>query len=292
MLLLVLASLSSIDAKYSAPFSHFGGLNYYAGRNEGWSHQWLNYPAIRPRIISDLDIAQSLGASFLRTFVQSEVVFAFKCNATLLDRIDDFLGLSYERGMGVIIGFDKISTSNISEAYNFISCLATRFNMDKRIIVWELLNEADSIPGWISNGLFSDEAVAWFKSTTSHLSSISSQPLTISMITNWNYLKQLCSILPHDYYIPQMHTYPAFDPTNSQTYIQNIRTGVTDIYAACSKCLYIGEWGRPGHSNATPCLGQSAGQCSEENQDALFLQFANATSDLIEKGLQSSVFHC
>jgi hypothetical protein len=123
--------------------------------------------------------------------------------------------------------------------------------------------------------------------------------MTISCVESWTCVSELCAIVNGSSgapeamgggrrtFLPQMHVYPAFDTVDPTAYVANIVSGARGAHTACSQLLrtpspiYLGEWGRPGYTNATPCLGQGQGLCSEENQGKLYATFAAAVAPLL-----------
>jgi len=252
------------------------GINYYAAGNQGWDNQWLNFPANRNRILKDLQIAKSIGVTFVRTFVQWDLIGP-KCNCTILGYVEDFLSLADSQKMKVILGLDHIPT-DLHQSKGFLSCLLSRFRDDGRVDMWELRNEADAEKNWIdSKGNFNSIAYQWFLEMTGLATDLTEQSFTISCVFDWNHLIDICNHLSdRAQFVPQMHVYPPLFPT--QSYRDNIINGVTNSFLACKKPIFIGEWGRPGHDNwATNCTND--GPCDAANQALLYQQFRSAVED-------------
>lgn len=261
-------------------------MNYYAGRGEGWSNQWSDFDKLRPRIISDLVLARQLGVTSIRTFVMWSQIGA-ECDKTFLDRLDAFLTIATTNGIRTIVGFDGMEVVSTSNATRYISCLAKRFGNDTRIWMWDLVNEPDGRSGWTSDCKFTPGAISFLKTTYAALAGSTYQQVTVGCVIGWNLLQDLCSMFPDDRFVPQMHVYPQFTPSDPGPYQSNIVDGSVTTFQYCgSRALFLGEWGRPGHdtTNTSACLDPEAGVCNEANQQALYEVFVHAVNPLILNG--------
>ena len=142
------------------------GVNYYPSQR-GWWRMWCDWTP--DEIRRELDLAKSLGVNTIRTFLPFSVVEGRPIPAdtghvcpgdanVVLDRIDQFLGLTDERGMRVILGlFDEapllpelinnpVTTMNhLDRVLNYVTRRGrgVRLGDDPRILMWDLVNELD-----------------------------------------------------------------------------------------------------------------------------------------------------
>ncbi len=99
----------------------WAGLNYYPRGSNGWAQQWLHYPALQSQIDADFALLAANGSvSFVRTFLQDAVVQmppSLPCNATTLGNLQQYVRLR------VVLGFDGISVTNVTQAEAFLACV-------------------------------------------------------------------------------------------------------------------------------------------------------------------------
>eukprot|EP00928_Gymnodinium_smaydae_P043894 TRINITY_DN29334_c0_g1_i1.p1 TRINITY_DN29334_c0_g1~~TRINITY_DN29334_c0_g1_i1.p1 ORF type:complete len:349 (+),score=28.34 TRINITY_DN29334_c0_g1_i1:32-1078(+) len=287
MLCVIMAKLAVACLLRVALAVNWQSINYYAGKDEGWANQWRDFEEIKGQIQSDFDIIKGLGAKSFRTFIQYDL-FGSDCNTTYLDRLDSMLGFAKDRGLRMILGLDGMP-DNTTLVEQFVACIGSRFGQDERIWMFDFINEPDGRVGWTTaDGHFTETAVIWLKSAFNALVRHTTQPITAGCVLGWDYLQQLCRLFgPSTRYIPQMHVYPGFDPTDTSSYANNIIQGTLETYKVCAqRRIFLGEWGRPGHDSTetTACLGAASKPCNEANQELLYSAFAKTVNQLLVNG--------
>jgi hypothetical protein len=298
------------------PALEIRGLNYFPLQNPWWRMFCAWDDASKQQMGRELDIAATLGINTIRTFLPFSLILQDRAYVrtlwterdhvpnplpdapTVLARLDEFLNMTSNRQMQVILGlFDESerlvdivkdpagALHYVETVLNFKTQAGLRLGDDRRIAMWDLVNELDDthktdpppLPGGEpppgAKPLFigpwpglkpNPTGIAWLRQIFTQVLALAAphQEVTIGVLNPFSSVFLLKNGFGDPRHVPQYHEYTRdTDFSSADQFVKAISNDIRIVAAQTqsNRRVLIGETGAPSAGGAHGSPDHQAG---------------------------------